>query len=373
MEEWRLIDLGFAEPLIAQAFYEAVAIAIDRGLSQNTIILVQPSSPYVCVGYHQRIKDEVDIEYCEKKKLPIIRRGQGGGTCYLDSSQIFYQIIANEESEVIPKSVEELFEKMLKATVYVYRKLGIPAEYKPINDVVVEGRKISGNGAGRIGKAIILVGNIILDLDYDSMCRVLKVPDEKFRDKIAKSMREWVSSIKKELGYIPPTEKIKELLKEAYEKTLNVKLTTSRPTEEEWKIFYEEVRPRHESKEWLYMPETKHEWLSRTVKIADGIRIVKANYKAKKMIKITAELLENKIIDISISGDFFAIPEEAVSKLEKMLTGVKIERKKISEVIKRFYDETKVKVVGASPEDFVEAIMRIRNEIERYLSTIKPF
>jgi lipoate-protein ligase A len=49
MEEWRLIELGSAEPLITQTFYEAV----HRGESPSTLILVQPAAPYACIGYHQ--------------------------------------------------------------------------------------------------------------------------------------------------------------------------------------------------------------------------------------------------------------------------------------------------------------------------------
>ena len=119
------------------------------------------------------------------------------------------------DSQIIPVTVEGIFKKLLGITVYVYRKLGLPAEFKVLNDVVVNGRKISGNGAGEFGdNTVILVGNIILDLDYDSMAHVLKVPSEKFRDKMVKSMREWVTSIKKELGYVPSSEQIKKLLVE---------------------------------------------------------------------------------------------------------------------------------------------------------------
>ena len=49
----RLIDLGDCEPLKAQTFYEAVAVAVDRGLSPDTLVLCRPSSPYVCIGYHR--------------------------------------------------------------------------------------------------------------------------------------------------------------------------------------------------------------------------------------------------------------------------------------------------------------------------------
>ena len=148
METWRLIDLKKAEPLMAQTFYEAVAHSVDSGLAANTIILVQPSSPYVCIGYHQELEKEVDLDYCRKNNLMVIRRSQGGGATYLNGDQIFYQVVASKGSEVMPIDVEGLFEKFLAVTVYVYRRLGLPAEYKAINDVVVRGRKISGNGAG---------------------------------------------------------------------------------------------------------------------------------------------------------------------------------------------------------------------------------
>ena len=165
MEEWRLIDLGFVEPYTAQTFYEAIAEAVHQGISPNTLILVQPASPYACIGYHQDLEKETDIEYLQKKGLPVIRRSQGGGATYLDRKQVFYQIIA-KDSSVIPRDVDQLFKRLLSVTVESYRRLGVPAEFKPLNDVVVEGRKISGNGAGMHESSTILVGNFIIDLDY---------------------------------------------------------------------------------------------------------------------------------------------------------------------------------------------------------------
>ena len=93
MENWRLIDLGKADPYSAQTFYEAVAEAIHRDLSPNTLILVQPNKPYACLGYHQDIEKEIDLNYIKETGLPIIRRSQGGGATYLNSDQVFYQII----------------------------------------------------------------------------------------------------------------------------------------------------------------------------------------------------------------------------------------------------------------------------------------
>lgn len=363
-ESWRLVDLGIAEPLIAQTFYEAVAKAVDEGESPNTIVLVQPSSPYVCIGYHQEIEREVDIEYCRSRNLPIIRRSQGGGAVYLDSNQIFYQIVARDDSKTIPLRVDKLFEKLLGVTVQVYNKLGLPAEFKPLNDVIVDGKKISGNGAGKFGdKTMILVGNIILDLDYESMANVLKVPSEKFKDKISKSMRQWVTSLKRELEFVPPIEEIKGLLAESYEQVLGIELVRSKITETEEKIWEEEVRPKHLSKDWLYPKELGHKEFAeeRTVKIAGAVRIVEVDHKARKLIRVRAELAETQILDIVISGDFFMIPENAIRDLELGLRGTILERDELLGRIQRFYEKSGVQTPGLTREDFAEALMKLRN------------
>ncbi|MEM3041019.1 MAG: lipoate protein ligase C-terminal domain-containing protein [Nitrososphaerota archaeon] len=367
MEVWRLIDLHVAEPLLAQTFCEAVARSVDQGLSPNTIIFVQPSSPYVCLGFHQELEREIDVEFCRTKNLPIIRRSQGGGAVYLDSNQIFYQIVARGESEAIPLSVENLFERFLSVTVYVYRELGLPAEFKPLNDVVVNNRKISGNGAGKFGEnTTILVGNIILDLDYDMMASVLKVPDEKFRDKISKSMKEWVTSLTRELGYAPSTDEIKRLLIEGYNKLLGINLAKSEATQTEKRIWNEEIKPLHLSKEWLYMPEFRHERLieGRAVKIAHGVRVAEADHKAKKLIRVRAELENTRILDVMISGDFFMVPESALAHLESSLKGAVLDQNDVLMRIREFYRKNQVQTPGLVPEDFAEAIMKLRNFTE---------
>jgi len=358
-ETWRLLNLGGLDPLEAQCLYEAVALAIDRDQAPNTIILCYPAKPYVCLGFHQELEKEIDVKFCRKQGLPIIRRPVGGGAVYLDSGQQFYQIAASEDSQLVPFEVGKLFEKFLQATVHVYRALGVPAAYKPINDVVVNGRKLSGNGAGKIGKTAVLIGNIIFDLNYDAMAQVLKVPDEKFRDKLVKSMREWVSSLKQELGYIPTRDHVNNLLIEGYQK-IGIKLVPGLISGKEKEIFVEEVKPKHFSKEWLYMPEFRHPKLSerRVVKVAENVRIVEASYKAKKMIRVTMEIAFDRIRDILISGDFFMIPEQALPKLEEELVGSSIDRGEILNIVKQFYGKVKVQASGIEPVDFVGAIMK---------------
>jgi len=358
LEKWRLLDLGEAEPYTAQTFYEAVAEAVHRGLSPNTLILVQPAAPYACIGYHQDLDKEIDLEFTEAEGLPVIRRSQGGGATYLDSGQVFYQLISRD-SEAVPRNVDRLFEKVLGVTVEGYRRLGVPAEYKPFNDVVVGGRKISGNGAGMHESASILVGNYIMDLNYPLMARVLRVPDEKFRDKMAKSMEQWVTTLKRELGESPPPEHIKEVYAEVFQELMGVTLVPGEPTKEERRIYAEETRPRHTSREWLYM-EAPHGKPGRAVKIAHEVKVVEADHKAGKLIRLRAEVKGTVILDLRVTGDLFVIPKEAVRALEAELVGVHLDESELLEKIKRFYKEKSPESPGVTPRDFVDALMKLK-------------
>ena len=65
----------------------------------------------------------------------------------------------------------------------------MPAEYKPVNDIIANGRKVSGNGAAEINDMVVLVGNFILEFaNYETMSKSLRVPDEKFRDKVFETL-----------------------------------------------------------------------------------------------------------------------------------------------------------------------------------------
>lgn len=361
VETWRLIDLGKAEPLVAQAFYEAVAEAVHRDLVPNTLIIVQPDSPYTCIGYHQDLEKEIDIEYINERDLPVIRRSQGGGATYLDQNQVFYQIVA-KNSETLPRNVDKLFKKLLAVTVASYREMGVAAEFKPLNDVVVNGRKISGNGAGVHESATILVGNFIMDLDYDLMARVLRVPDEKFRDKMAKSMEKWVSTLSKELGESPSPKVIKEVYVNQFQQIMDIRLEPSKPTPAEYNIFERKTKPRHLSTDWLYM-ESPRQKQGRAVKIAHTIKMVEADHKAGKLIRVRAEIEGDILMDVNITGDFFIIPKKSISELEEKIRGLKLDEAVLLEVVEDYYSEYGPESPGVTPRDIVDACMKLKTHI----------
>ena len=188
----RLLYMEGVSPLRSQTVYHAVGYAMNEN-TPNTIIMVSPNAPYVCVGYHQDIQKEVDLDYCSAHNLPVYRREVGGGAVFLDSGQLFTQWIFHKED--LPATLEERFKLYIDPLVATYQELGINANHRPINDVHVEGKKIGGTGAAQMGIAEILVGSLMYTFDKKTMSQVLKVPSEKMRDKIFESLEAYMTTM----------------------------------------------------------------------------------------------------------------------------------------------------------------------------------
>lgn len=357
-EEWRLVDLGPLNGFQVQSVYEAIAEFVGGRSVPNTVVLCYPASPYVCVGVHQEVWREVDVEYCTKHRIPIVRRKQGGGVVYLDSGQQFYHIITKSEGQM---DVEAFYRRHLAATVHTYSSYGLPAEYRPVNDVVIGGRKASGNAASTIHGANVLIGNVILELDVDTMSRTLRVPSAKFRDKLAKGMEDWLTSLRRELGFPPNREEIKERLIEGYEKTLGIDLTGGDLTQEERNLWRQLIQE-YEREEWTYSRMKEHQDLSeivtgRSVKISADVHVCESTYKAEKLLRITLLTRGDKIMEAMISGDFFLEPHQTLGDLEKELIGSRVDEGELSGRIGDFFRRSGATLVGASPEDLVRALL----------------
>ncbi len=358
--EWRLLNYDSLNPLRTQAIYHAVGKAVDKGIAQSTIIFCKPAKPLVCIGYHQELETEVDIDYCSGRSLPLVRRILGGGAVYLDSNQLFYQVIAHKSDKRVPKKVEDLFRRFLEAPVKTYNDLGIQAEYRAVNDIEVQGRKISGNGAGEVGDVSILTGNIIFDFNFDEMVRILKVPCEKFRDKLTTSLKERLTTIKKELGDAPEEDSVRNSLKKNYQDTLGIRLEESELSEAEWALV-DEVEEQYKGKAWLNMIEDRHKDLikKRSVKVSGRVKIGEAAFKAEGgLIRVLVEILDEKIRDDMITGDFSFIPRQCLTKLEQKLKGTRLLKDSIVDRINQFYRRYNIQSPRVTPDDITETIKR---------------
>ncbi len=196
----RILDLGGVGGLRSQAVYHALCDSVSEG-APSTLAVLYPTEPYVCLGFHRDLEEEVDTRFCADRRLPVYRRRVGGGTVYLNPDQIFFQLILHERQ--VRMSVARAYAQLLSPAVDAYRTLGIAAEVAGLNDIAIDGRKLSGTGMARIGDAVVLVGNVILDLDHATMASILKLPDAFARSWVEHNMRHWVTSIRGEGCRVP--------------------------------------------------------------------------------------------------------------------------------------------------------------------------
>jgi lipoate-protein ligase A len=347
----RLLDLGTVPPVRSQSIFHAVGYALGPD-SPDTILLVSPDAPYVSIGRHQDADREVDLDYCREIGVPVIRREVGGGAVYLDGNQLFTQWIF--QAEHLPATVEERFRLYVETLVGTYRTLGITAEYRPINDVHVAGRKIGGTGAARMDRAEVVVGSLMFDFDIATMARVLKVPSEKFRDKVYQSLAEYMTTMRRELGEPPPREVVVGAYVASCAAILDrpIELGELRTDELELATTLDE---RFASAEWLH----EAGGLRRAgVRIHEDVRVGEGAHKAAGgLIRCVARVRGDHLDDVGFSGDFTARPATMPAELEAALRGTELSDPALLAVVDGYYTRVRPEIPGVTPGDWVAAIM----------------
>jgi lipoate-protein ligase A len=363
MDAIRLLDLGLVPPIRSQTIYHAVAYALDDATrTPDTIILVAPTEPYVCIGFHQELEKEVDVEYCHAHGLPIVRREVGGGAVYLDKNQVFMQWIFHRAA--LPQDVGDRFALYVKPLVETYHTLGIPASYRPINDVHVESRKIGGTGAAQIGQAEVVVGSLMFDFNFGLMSRVLKVVSEKMRDKIVQSLNEYMTTMTRQLGHAPDRDVVVKLYLDRARVTLGRPIVPGELTARELALA-EELDRQFTTDEWLYQ---KGGLRQVGVKIHQDVRVQEVAHKTPGgLVRVTARMRDgamntsamgtSRIDDLTLSGDFTMLPQFAPGALELALRGTALEGQAVQARIEDVYRSLAIQSPGLTAGDLTSAIM----------------
>jgi len=347
----RLLTMEGVSPLRSQTVYHAVAYAM-REDSPNTIIMVSPNTPYVCIGYHQDIQKEVDLDYCLEHKLPVYRREVGGGAVFLDNGQLFTQWIFHKND--LPSNLEERFKLYIDPLVKTYQDLGINAILRPINDVHVNGKKIGGTGAAQMGIAEVVVGSLMYTFDKKTMSKVLKVSSEKMRDKIYESLEAYMTTMTEQLGFLPDRATVRDIYLKNVSNALGVEICEGQWIAEEEEMA-QEIDARFLSDEWLYQ---KGRLQQQGVKIHQDVHIVESAFKAQGgLIRVIARLRDGRIDDVSISGDFTLLPSFALGALEQSLRGTRASSEVLNAKIEEAYFRLNIQSPGVTPFDFTTAIL----------------
>ncbi len=193
--KWRIIGLETHDACLNMALDEAICEGVREGSSLPTIRFYNWEPSAVSIGYFQGIRDEVNLEVCRELGVDCIRRWTGGGAVYHDfEGEITYSVIA--PAGIFPKNIIESYGLICGWLVKGLVSLGIEAEFRPVNDILVKGKKISGSAQTRRGGILLQHGTLLYGLDLKTMFSVLNVSKQKITDKMIRSAEERVTCVK---------------------------------------------------------------------------------------------------------------------------------------------------------------------------------
>ena len=171
----------------------------------------------VIIGLNQNIHTEVDLDYAREHDIMVARRITGGGAVYHDLGNLNYTIVGRSTD------MERDYPEYARHMLHVLQSLGVRAELSGRNDILVDGRKVSGY-AKRVYKDRLMVhGTLMYDVDIDRLTRVLTPPTEKLESKGIASVKSRVLNLRDRLPQFKNisalTEAIERYLSRQYQDT----------------------------------------------------------------------------------------------------------------------------------------------------------
>ena len=303
---------GSTDPRINLALEEYM---LENFGEKDTYLLFYVNEPSIIIGRNQNTVEEINTEYVDKKGIKVVRRLSGGGAVYHDLENLNFSFITKDDGDSFHN-----FAKFTKPLVDVLNELGVPAKLEGRNDLVVEGRKISGNAMYSTKGRMFSHGTLMLDSEIEEVVKALNVNKAKIESKGIKSIRSRVANISEFLDEKVSIETFKELILKYVFDVEDVKdVPQYELTDEDWENVHKISENRYQKWEWNFGKSPKFN-VQQSHKFASGLLDVRLDVKKG--------IIENCII----YGDFFGLGD--VSVLENKLTGVRHERKAIEEALK---------------------------------------
>lgn len=275
-----------------------------RRFPQEDLFLLYVNAPSIIVGKFQNTLAEINLDYVQEKEIKVVRRMSGGGAVYHDMGNLnfsFHTLLADHDFGD--------FSQFTQPVLALLNRLGVPAVLEGRNDLLVDGKKFSGNAKLAKQGKMIQHGTILLNSEMEVLGQALKTNPLKFIDKATKSNRSRVTNL---ISYLPEdttTEQLKNMLTE--------EIILNNPGAERYELTPEDLEGIQQ-----LMTEKYETW--------DWNFGFSPNYNFQKAIKVPAGFIEvhldvvkGTIEKAKIFGDFFA--SRPIEELEALLIGQKHE------------------------------------------------
>lgn len=281
------------------AYNHALEEYLIKNLKRELFMIWQNDNT-VLLGRNQNPYKEVNWDYMKETQAKLVRRPSGGGCIYTDKNIVQYTIITKKEEDSLRKFTEPV--------VNYLNEKGVKAEFTGRNDIIVDGRKISGNAQYKDRELMIHHGSIIYQDSSIDIGKLLTPAKLKLAKKSLTSVKSRITSLKSmmNMDIAMFIEELKEYIKTYYHINENYVLSA----DELEKV--EEIRKnKYANDEWTYGRYGKFDKVHSFMNDACVMDI----YLKEK---------NNVIEDIRIDGDYFG--EKAKEDLENIFVGAKLEK-----------------------------------------------
>jgi lipoate-protein ligase A len=343
----RVIETGLRGGRANIAFDQALIEARKEGKVPDTIRFLR-FRPCALIGVHQILSHEVKLDYCRSHSIEIVRRITGGGGLYFDEGQIGWEL-AFDRLTLGVTELGEVARRICEAAALGLNKIGVPARYRPRNDLEVDGRKISGTGGFFEGNLIFYQGTLLIDFDPAKMVACLNVPTEKFAKRGLDSAAQRVTTMREVMGdKVPDLGTIYAGLLAGFAEGLGILPQwgdiTSYEEELADRLFREEIGT-DAYVEMLDAPVVDDNLVSASFTGRGGT--VRAD------IRLEGPRRE-RIREVLITGDFFVAPPRLIFDLEAALRGLEVAA--AGPAVESFFARAPAGFLSLGARDFRQAI-----------------
>ncbi|QDP39745.1 lipoate--protein ligase [Radiobacillus deserti] len=321
---------GITDPHINLAIEEYV---LKNFGADDTYLLFYINEPSIIIGKNQNTIEEINTKYVEDNGIHVVRRLSGGGAVYHDLGNLNFSFITKDDGDSFHN-----FAKFTQPVVEALNKLGVPAELQGRNDLVANGRKISGNAQFSTRGRMFSHGTLMYDSEIEHVVSALNVRKEKIESKGIKSIRSRVANISEFMDEKVSMDEFKGIILRNIFGVENVEdVPTYELTDEDWNNIKKLSEERYQKWEWNYGKSPASN-IQQSHKFPAGLVDIRLN--------VNKGMIENA----KIYGDFFGVGE--VSDIEERLTGIRYERKQIEEALSDL--DIKHYLGNISKEEFID-------------------
>ncbi len=322
---------GITDPRINLAIEEYVLKHMD--IEKDDFLLFYINQPSIIIGKNQNTIEEINTDYVEENGVIVVRRLSGGGAVYHDLGNLNFSFLTKDDGNSFHN-----YKKFTQPVVDALAKLGVHAELSGRNDILAEGRKVSGNAQYATKGRMFSHGTLMFDTEIDAVVSALKVKKDKIESKGIKSVRSRVANISEFLTEKISVEQFRmEILKSIFDGEENIQYY--KLTEDDWKKINEISESRYQQWEWNYGKSPRFN-IQKTHRFPSG------------GIDIRLEVNKGLIEEAKIFGDFFGVGD--VSEVEQLLIGCKYDRTAIAEALADI--DISTYFGGITTEDFLQLI-----------------